>query len=84
MPGLEENIKDFAKKAGAALVGVAGPDRMDGPASLDPGFIMPGGKSIVSMGDMWALKRWQFKKNYSLDKYIGSLTQMILGLINCT
>ncbi len=40
--------------------------------------------TIVSMGDMWALKRWQFKKNYSLDKYIGSLTQMILGLINCT
>ena len=40
--------------------------------------------TIVSMGDMWALKRWQFKKNYSLDKYISSLTQMILGLINCT
>jgi len=37
--------------------------------------------TIVSMGDMWALKRWQFKKNYSLDKYISSLTQMILGLI---
>jgi len=40
--------------------------------------------TIVSMGDMWALKRWQFKKNYSLDKYISSLTQMILGLICCT
>ncbi len=26
--------------------------------------------TIVSMGDMWALKRWQFKKNYSLEKYI--------------
>ena len=49
MPSLEENIKDFAKKAGAALVGVAGPDRMDGPASLDPGFIMRGAKSIVSI-----------------------------------
>jgi hypothetical protein len=49
MPGLEENIKEFARKAGAALVGVAGPDRMDGPASLDPGFIMPGAKSIVSI-----------------------------------
>ncbi len=49
MPSLEENIKDFAKKAGAALVGVAGPDRMDGPASLDPGFVMRGAKSIVSI-----------------------------------
>jgi AcrR family transcriptional regulator len=40
--------------------------------------------TIVSMGDMWALKRWQFKKNYSLEKYISSLTQMILGLISRT
>ena len=37
--------------------------------------------TIVSMGDMWALKRWQFKKNYTLEKYISSLTEMILGLI---
>jgi AcrR family transcriptional regulator len=40
--------------------------------------------TIVSMGDMWALKRWQFKKNYSLDKYIDSFTEMILGLISRT
>jgi AcrR family transcriptional regulator len=40
--------------------------------------------TIVSMGDMWALKRWQFKKNYSLDKYISSLTEMILGSISST
>jgi len=40
--------------------------------------------TIVSMGDMWALKRWQFKKNYSLEKYVDSFTQMILGLISCT
>ena len=50
MPSIEENIKDFAKKAGADLVGVAGPDRMDGPASLDPGYVMPGAKSVVSLG----------------------------------
>ncbi|MCX5996357.1 MAG: hypothetical protein NTV42_01810 [Chloroflexi bacterium] len=30
-------------------MGVAGSDRMDGPASLDPGFIMRGAKSIVSI-----------------------------------
>jgi len=40
--------------------------------------------TIVSMGDMWALKRWQFKKNYTLDRYIDSFTQMILALISCT
>lgn len=49
MPTLEENIKGFAKKAGAALVGVAGPGRFDGPPSLDPTFEMPGAKSIVSL-----------------------------------
>lgn len=38
--------------------------------------------TTVSMGDMWALKRWQFKKNYSLEKYISSVTQMLLGLIS--
>jgi hypothetical protein len=38
--------------------------------------------TIVSMGDMWALKRWQFKKNYSLEKYLDSFTQMILGSIS--
>ena len=40
--------------------------------------------TIVSMGDMWALKRWQFKKNYSLEKYIDSFTEMILRLISST
>lgn len=38
--------------------------------------------TIVSMGDMWALKRWQFKKNYSLEKYIDSFTQLVRGLIS--
>ena len=40
--------------------------------------------TIVSMGDMWALKRWQFKKSYTLDKYIDHFTEMILGLIKVT
>jgi hypothetical protein len=46
---LEQKIKDFAKKAGAGLVGIAGPGRFDGPPSLDPTFEMPGGKSIISL-----------------------------------
>jgi len=40
--------------------------------------------TVVSMGDMWALKRWQFKKNYTPEKFISSLTQMILGSISST
>jgi len=40
--------------------------------------------TIVAMGDMWAVKRWQFKKNYSLDKYIDIFSKMILGLISGT
>jgi len=40
--------------------------------------------TIVSMGDMWALKRWQFKKNYTLDKYIASFSEMILALVSAT
>jgi AcrR family transcriptional regulator len=38
--------------------------------------------TVVAMGDMWALKRWQFKRNYSLERYIDSFTDMILGLIS--
>jgi AcrR family transcriptional regulator len=40
--------------------------------------------TIVSMGDMWALKRWQFKKSYTLDKYISAFTEMILTLLGAT
>jgi epoxyqueuosine reductase QueG len=46
---LEENIKDVAKKAGADLVGLAGPGRFNGPPSIDPAYIMKGAKSIVSV-----------------------------------
>jgi len=37
---------------------------------------------IVSMGDMWALKRWQFKRNYTLENYISSFTEIILALLS--
>jgi len=40
--------------------------------------------TIVAMGDMWALKRWQFKKNYTLDKYIASFSEMILAMVSKT
>ncbi len=41
-------MKDFAKSIGVDLVGVAGPDQLDGPPSTDAGYILRGGKSCVS------------------------------------
>ncbi len=49
MPELEEKIKDFARKSGAKIVGIAGPDRIDGPPSLDPAYELRGAKSIVAL-----------------------------------
>jgi ferredoxin len=49
MSGIEQKIKDFVKEQGVEIVGVAGPDRLDGPPSLDPTYTMAGAKSIVSM-----------------------------------
>ena len=49
MPVLEEKIKDFVKKQGVQVVGIAGLDRLDGPPSLEPTYIMRGAKSVVMM-----------------------------------
>ncbi len=46
---LEQKIRDFVKEQGIALVGLAGPDRLAGPPSLDPTYTMKGAKSIVSL-----------------------------------
>jgi hypothetical protein len=49
MKNIEESIREFALKAGAGLVGIAGPERLDGPPSLDPGYTLRGAKSVVSL-----------------------------------
>ena len=49
MPELEEKIKDFARKAGAKMAGVAGSARVDGPPSLNPAYELSGAKSIVAL-----------------------------------
>ena len=49
MRELEEKIKDFSRKAGAKMVGVTRPDRLDGPPSLDPAYELSGAKSIVAL-----------------------------------
>jgi epoxyqueuosine reductase QueG len=49
MQNLEQRIKDFVRSLGVQVVGIAGPDRLDGPPSLDPTYIMPGARSAVVM-----------------------------------
>jgi hypothetical protein len=49
MGNLEQKIKAFVKDQGVEVVGVAGPDRLDGPPSLDPTYTMRGARSIVTM-----------------------------------
>ncbi len=49
MQSLEEKIKEFARSQGVPLVGVAGPERLDGPPSLDPTYTLRGARSIVSL-----------------------------------
>ncbi|MBC7321193.1 (4Fe-4S)-binding protein [bacterium] len=46
-----EEIKAFAKKCGADIVGIGSMDRFDGaPRQYDPRYIMPEAKSIIGLG----------------------------------
>jgi ferredoxin len=49
MSGIEENIRNFLKNQGVQVSGIAGPERLDGPPSLDPTYTMRGAKSIISL-----------------------------------
>jgi ferredoxin len=49
MSGIEENIRNFLKNQGVQVSGIAGPERLDGPPSLDPAYTMRGAKSIISL-----------------------------------
>jgi len=40
--------------------------------------------TIVCMGDMWALKRWYFKKTHSRDKYLNDFTEMIFKVLGAS
>ena len=49
MTCIEDRIKDFVKSQGVEVVGIAGPDRLDGPPLLDPTYTLKGARSIVAM-----------------------------------
>ncbi|MCX6004717.1 MAG: hypothetical protein NT082_03500 [Chloroflexi bacterium] len=46
---LEKDIKDFAVNAGASLVGIAGRERLIGPPSIDPNYVLRGAKSVMAL-----------------------------------
>ncbi len=47
MSSIEEKIRNYMKDQGISVIGMAGPERLDGPPSLDPAYTMRGAKSIV-------------------------------------
>lgn len=49
MASVEDGIKDFVRVRGVEVVGIAGPERLEGPPSLDLSYTMPGARSVVSM-----------------------------------
>jgi hypothetical protein len=42
MGALEQEIKDFVKRMDVDIVGIAGPERLNGPPSMDPTHIEKG------------------------------------------
>jgi len=66
MAKIEAEIKDFLRSEGVEVMGVAGPERLDGPPSLDPTYTMPGARSIVSFAlpmDTGAIYDWFSKES---------------------
>ncbi|RJP31634.1 MAG: epoxyqueuosine reductase [Actinobacteria bacterium] len=66
MSDIETRIRDFMHARGVEVVGIAGPERLDGPPSLDPTYTMPGARSIVSFAlpmDVGAIYDWFSKKS---------------------
>ncbi|MBM4047859.1 MAG: hypothetical protein FJ279_22390 [Planctomycetes bacterium] len=46
-----KRVKDYARKAGADLVGIASMDRFEGaPKQMDPRYIMPDARAMIVMG----------------------------------
>lgn len=74
---LEEKIKEFARGQGVQVVGIAGPESLDGPPSLDLDYTMRGAKSVVSMAlpmDVDALYEFLGKRSpapHNLDQFLS-------------
>lgn len=47
MKRIEAQVKEYAKSLGIGVIGCAGPERLDGPPSMDPSYTMRGAKSAI-------------------------------------
>jgi ferredoxin len=92
---LEQKIKDFAYSQGVDVVGIAGPERLDGPPSLDSTYTMKGARSIISLilpmdvqaiydflGKKSPVPHWldQLKKNQQMHRTCDFLAGYIRSL----
>jgi len=75
---LEQLIKDFVKQQGVDVVGIAGPERLNGPPSLDPTYTLPKSRSIICMAmpmDVNAIDDFLGKRSptpHNLDQIRGN------------
>ena len=81
-----QQVKQFAKSAGADLCGVANMERFEGaPEQMDPRFIMPEARSIITMGfrmmrgALRGIEEGTFFSNYSSMAY-GGLNYLYIPL----
>ena len=71
----EINITDIFIKA---LTGMAGKHNFP---DLDEKQINLVGHNISVLGQMWAFRRWHFKRSFTIEEYIAIQKDFILGLI---
>jgi len=67
MTTLENQIKQFAKTQGIEVIGLAGPERLNGPPSLNPADTMRGARSVVCFAlpmNVEAIYAWLGKKSH--------------------
>ena len=78
MATVEQQIKDFVRSKGVDVVGIAGPERLDGPPSLDINYTMQGARSIVAIAlpmDVDAIYKFLGKETptlHNVDQLFGN------------
>ena len=81
-----KTVKEYAKRLGADIVGIASMDRFEGaPPQMDPRFIMPKAKSMIVMGfrvmrgSLRGIEEGTFFSNYSAMGY-GGITYLYMPI----
>ncbi|MDW7655679.1 MAG: hypothetical protein SCM11_00745 [Bacillota bacterium] len=81
-----KTVKEYAKRLGADIVGIASMDRFEGaPMQMDPRYIMPKAKSMIVMGfrvmrgSLRGIEEGTFFSNYSAMGY-GGITYLYMPI----